>query len=259
RRFAQEHGSDPQAESKPMPEQNRLIDGWVRRNLAPAVAHAQLPPGLADDVLDLAARNSPGDAALTLQQSTNALAGAGRRRIAEDGQIGPETLAATRAQANQAGVDKLRENFALTAFRRGLDAMLQGSGEPAPDVFRRSVGRLYRDVRDDDGENALAADRAAPVAPRHEEVAALQDTVNDANRVYGVAENPLVVDGVLGPKTAAALGAAARAAGAERLADHLGKRLGIGDADLMDNPARGFAYALAEDGDEPYRGSRAHG
>lgn len=220
------------------------------------MAHERLPGGLAGDVLDHAARTTPREAALALQEGLNRLAGAAgfgktapafadgsAKRVAEDGWIGPETLAATEKHAAESGLGRVHEGVALAAFRRGLDALAGGatdSGE-APALFRRSIGRLYRDP-----DTA-----AAPpgMRPRHGEVAALQEAINDANRIFAFSDAPLAVDGDLGPKTGAALAAAARAAGSERLADHLGRRLGIGERDLLHDPARGLARALEDDDD----------
>lgn len=126
-------------------------------------------------------------------------------------------------------------------------------------MFRRSVGRLYRDADGSPvGGSALPHPTWASMSqPRQEEVATLQDALNDANRIFGFADQPLKVDGDLGPKTSAALVSAARAAGPERLADHVGKRLGIGEPDLMDNPARGFDYVLNDE--EKRRGADGYG
>jgi len=220
--------------------------------LAPAISHAQLPKGLADDVLDHAARLTPHAASLVLQQGLNRLAGPAEsgktppafadgtpKRVAEDGWICAETLTATQKHAAALGLDRVREAVTLASFQHGLDALAKGDigADEAPAVFRRGVGRLYRNP-DEAAPAGFAAPRptwASVSRPRHEEVAALQLSLNDANRVFGFADRPLKVDGELGPKTGAALAAAARAAGPERLADHLGKRLGIGEPDLMDN------------------------
>lgn len=267
RKFADEHRFDPRAKPALSKEQNELIAAWVGRVLAPAISHAQLPKGLADDVLDHAARMTPHAASLVLQQGLNRLAGPAEfgnmptvfadgtpKRVTEDGWIGPQTLTATQKHAAELGLDRVREAVALASFQHGLDALAKGDtgADEAPAVFRRSVGRLYRNP-----EEAAPAGFAAPrptwasvSRPRHEEVAALQLTLNDANRVFGFADGSLKVDGDLGAKTSAALVAAARAAGPERLTDHLGKRLGIGAPDLMDNPARGFDHALNDDEEE---------
>jgi hypothetical protein len=271
RRFADEHRFDPRAEPVLSKEQNKIVWAWVGRVLAPAISHAQLPKGLADDVLDHAARLTPHAASLVLQQGLNRLAGPAEfgktppgfadgtpKRVTEDGWIGPETLTATEKHAAELGLDRVREAVALASFQHGLDALARGDidEDEAPAVFRRSVGRLYRNP-----DGAAQAGFAAPhpawpslSRPRHAEVAALQESLNDANGVFGFADEPLKVDGDLGPKTGAALVAAARAAGPERLADHLGKRLGIGEPDLMDNPARGFDDALDGDDDDDERG-----
>ena len=258
RHFADEHRFDPIAQPAPSPEQNRIISAWVERTLAPAVAHARLPRALADDVLDHAARVTPHDAALALQQGLNRLAGAvefGRtppafadgtaKRVYEDGWIGPETLAATQKHGAESGPGRVREAVALASFQRGLDAIARGDADAgdAPAVFRHSVGRLFRDPARAAATSA-PSDWAAAARPRHEEVAALQESINDAGRVFGFGGEPLAIDGDLGPKTSAALVSAARAAGSERLADHVGKRLGIGERDLFDDPARGFGRAL---------------
>ena len=76
RRFADEHRFDPRAEPALSWEQNRIISAWVERVLAPAVAYAQLPKGLAGDVLDHAAATTAHDAGLVLQQALNRFAGA---------------------------------------------------------------------------------------------------------------------------------------------------------------------------------------
>ncbi len=258
RRFADEHRFDPRAEPRLSPEQNRIVSAWVQRALAPAVAHAQLPKGLGDDVLDQAARLTPHEAGLILQQGLNRLAGAiefgqtppafadgTAKRVAEDGWIGPQTLAATEKHAAEHGLVKVREAAALSAFQRGLDRLAKGedAAEEASSVFRHSVGRVFRDPDGDAGAFKISRPTWASVStPRHAEVAALQESLNDANRIFGFADEPLAVDGDLGPKTGAALVSAARAAGPERLADHVGKRLGIGEPDLFTNPARGFAF-----------------
>src|SRR5688572_2597070 len=104
-------------------------------------------------------------------------------------------------------------------------------------VFQSSVGRLYRNADDGAGTRPTWASVSAP---RHEEVATLQDALNEANRIFGFGDRRLKIDGDLGPKTSAALAAAARAAGPERLTDHVAKRFGIGEPGLMDNPARGL-------------------
>ena len=267
RRFADEHRFDPRAEPALSVEQNRIISTWVERVLAPAVAHAQLPKALGGDVLDQAARATPHEAGLALQQGLNRLAGApefGRtppafadgaaKRVTEDGWIGPETLAATEKHAAERGLGKVREAVALAAFQRGLDGLAKGNvgADEAPAVFRRSVGRLYGDP-DARPEGGFALPRptwASASTPRHKAVAALQESINDANRVFAFADEPLEVDGDLGPKTSAGLVSAARAAGSERLTDHLGKRLGIGEPGLIGNRARGFDYALENDEQE---------
>jgi lysozyme family protein len=257
RRFADEHRFDPSGISEPSQEQNRIMTTWVERTLGPAVAHARLPRALAGDVLDHAARTTPREAALALQEGLNRLAGTAgfgktapafadgsAKRVAEDGWIGPETIAAVEKHAAESGLGRMCERVALAAFRRGLDALGGGGTDAteAPAVFRRSIGRLYRDP---------SAPAAWPGSlPRHDEVAALQESINDANRIFAFAGEPLVVDGDLGPKTGAALVKAARAAGSERLTDHVGKRLGIGERDLLHNPARGFDRALEEEDDD---------
>jgi hypothetical protein len=257
RRFADEHRFDPSAEPALSREQNKIVSTRVERALGPAVAHERLPRGLAGDVLDHAARTTPHEAALALQEGLNRLTGAAQfgktapafadgsaKRVAEDGWIGPETLAAVEKHAAESGLGRMRESAALAAFRRGLDALAGGGTDAseAPAVFRRSIGRLYRDPS------------APPVwpgsRPRHDEVAALQESINDANRIFAFTAEPLVVDGDLGPKTGAALVKAARAAGSERLTDHVGKRLGIGERDLLHDPARGFGRALEEEDDD---------
>ena len=275
RKFAEEHRFDPRAEPALSGEQNKIISAWVERVLAPAISYADLPRGLAGDVLDHAARLTPHAAGLVLQKGLNRLAGTAgfgaappafadgaAKRVTEDGWIGPETLAGARNHAAESGIGKVREAVALAAFERGLDGLAKGvdGSDEVPAVFHRSIGRLSRAAGGAARSGGFAAPRpswASVSKPRHEDVATLQDALNDANRIFGFADQPLIVDGDLGPKTGAALVAAARAAGPERLADHLGKRLGIGEPDLMDNPARGFDDAL--DDDEEERDGEAHG
>lgn len=270
RKFADEHRFDPRAELALSGEQNKILSAWVERALAPAISYADLPEGLAGDVLDHAARLTPHAASLVLQKGLNRLAGTAAvgaaapaaadgaaKRVTEDGWIGPETLAAARNHAADSGIGKVREAVALAAFERGLDGLAKGEAGPdeAPSVFHRSIGRLFRAPDGAAGSGGFAASRPAWASvskPQHKHVATLQDALNGANRIFGFAGEPLKVDGDLGPKTGAALVAAARAAGPERLTDHLGKRFGIGEPDLMDNPARGFGYAL--DGEEEERG-----
>lgn len=132
-----------------------------------------------------------------------------------------------------------------------------GRGYLKYSLIRSADGRgthLYRDSERHpkfvlfEGTRAEVEERMT-AARETGEVAALQESRNDANRVFEFAGEPLAVDGDLGPKTGAALVDAARAAGPERLADHVGRRLGIGERDLLHDPARGFARALDEEDD----------
>jgi hypothetical protein len=157
--------------------------------------------------------------------------------------FGPETLAAARNHAAESGVGKVREAVALAAFERGIDGLAKGEVGPedAPAVFHHSIGRLFRAP----GGNSTGLASQGPASAslskaRHEGVAMLQGALNDANRVFGFADQPLEVDGDV------------------RLTDHLGRRLGIGEPDLMDNPARGFGYALGDEA-EPGHGKDGSG
>jgi hypothetical protein len=238
------HGFDPRA-GVTTSEQKESIRAWLADAVAPKLAAHALPAALGGDLLVRAARTSPTAAARVLQEGLNRF---GAPSVSVDGWVGPETLGALERRLDAHGADVVRGAVALGGLNRDLDAMAKGElrAETAPSVFRDGIGRLFGA-----GARVERSPAADPVfGPAHYferggEVRGTQRALNETAGIFQHLEAPLKVDGDFGPKTGAALVATTRAAGAERLTDHLGKRLGLGEPGLAADPARGFEPALA--------------
>lgn len=138
--------------------------------------------------------------------------------LADDGDPGPKTRGALRTAAARLGSAKIEEALALGRF----EAALRGLSDGAPmaglrEVTSTSFAELFRDP--------------AAVGPHipTEEGESLQMTVNDMGKVLLGPRGftALREDGIIGPKTEAALMRVLKAAGPRRLTETMGRNLGF--------------------------------
>jgi hypothetical protein len=248
------HGFDPRAATLTT-EQIKSVSDYLSGPLAGAIGRADLPGPLGDDLLLRATRTSAPATVRTLQEGLNRFGG---DAIPVDGRFGRATLGAFDRRAAEHGQDRVREAVALAGARRDLDGLGRGEirAEHAPTLFRDTVGRLFDEPSA--SRLGLGALFAAPARAWRPEALVTQRALNESNSIFGHSPENLVEDGDFGPKTGAVMTAAARAAGGERLSDHLGKRLDIGEPSLGRDRWRGFDHALgvnAEPGDAPAEGA----
>ena len=138
--------------------------------------------------------------------------------LADDGNPGPKTRAALRTAAARLGSAKVEEALALGRFEAALRSLAGGaSANGLREATSASVAELFRDP--------AAIDLQGPT----EEGESLQMTVNDLGKVLlgprgftGLRE-----DGIIGPKTEAALMRVLKAAGPRRLTETMGRNLGF--------------------------------
>ena len=138
--------------------------------------------------------------------------------LADDGDPGPKTRAALRTAAARLGSAKVEEALALGRFEAALRSLAGGaSANGLREAAAASFAELFRDPADVD-----------PQGPT-EEGESLQMTVNDLGTVLlgprgftGLRE-----DGIIGPKTEAALMRVLKAAGPRRLTETMGRNLGF--------------------------------
>ena len=138
--------------------------------------------------------------------------------LKDDGDAGPKTRGAMRTMAARLGTPKVEEALALGRFEAALRDLTQGSGETALDkTASDAFADLFRDPK------------AARPIPRTEEGESLQMSVNDLGRaLLGDQDFPLIrEDGVVGPKTEAAFKRVLAAAGPRRVAEAMGRNLGV--------------------------------
>ncbi|MAN79614.1 MAG: hypothetical protein CMM77_12545 [Rhodospirillaceae bacterium] len=138
--------------------------------------------------------------------------------LADDGDPGPKTRAALRTAAARLGAPKVEEAFALGRFEAALRGL---SGGAAPGGLRAATSGAFAD---------LFREPAAlgPHMPT-EEGESLQMTINDLGKVLLGPRGftSLREDGIIGPKTEAALGRVLKAAGPRRLTETMGRNLGF--------------------------------
>jgi hypothetical protein len=234
------YGTDPAATD----ETGRLMTPAARRpvNGTPVPARTidsmdltRAVGRLADRVADVAETRGSRDAVRFLQrgltllsQALTAAQGAGADRattpgpmfqdLKDDGDPGPKTRAALRTAAARLGSAKIEEALALGRFEAALRGLTGGA---SPGGLRAaasaSFAELFRDPQ--------AGDPQTPT----EEGESLQMSVNDLGKVllgpHGF--TALREDGIIGPKTEAALMRVLRAAGPRRLTETMGRNLGF--------------------------------
>jgi len=138
--------------------------------------------------------------------------------LADDGDPGPKTRAALRTAAARLGSAKIEEALALGRFEAALRGL---SGGASAEGLRETTSAAFAD---------LFRDPAAvgPQTPT-EEGESLQMSVNDLGKVLLGPRGftALREDGIIGPKTEAALMRVLRAAGPRRLTESMGRNLGF--------------------------------
>jgi len=140
------------------------------------------------------------------------------RDLVDDGDPGPKTRGALRTAAARLGTAKVEEALALGRFEAALGELAGGApAGGARDAAARAFAELFRDPEGD----------APPGAT--EEGESLQMSVNDLGRsLLGPRGfTALREDGIVGPKTEAALMRVLRAAGPRRLTEAMGRNLGF--------------------------------
>ncbi|HBC08261.1 MAG TPA: hypothetical protein DC046_11880 [Rhodospirillaceae bacterium] len=227
-------------------ETGRIVAPAARRPINAAPVPARTIDGvdlsraigrLAERVADISETQGPRDAVRFLQRgltilnqaATEAADSSGfedRARprgpmfqdLADDGDPGPKTRAALRTAAARLGSAKIEEALALGHF----EAALRGLTGGAPvgglrEATSASFGELFRDPATND-----------PQTPT-EEGESLQMTVNDLGKVLLGPRGftALREDGIIGPKTEAALSRVLKAAGPRRLTETMGRNLGF--------------------------------
>ncbi|MEQ9683463.1 MAG: hypothetical protein RLO49_12200 [Rhodospirillales bacterium] len=138
--------------------------------------------------------------------------------LADDGDPGPKTRAALRTSAARLGSAKIEEALALGRFEAALRGLTGGAPvDGLREATSASFGELFRDPATSD-----------PQTPT-EEGESLQMTVNDLGKVLLGPRGFTVLreDGIIGPKTEAALRRVLRAAGPRRLTETMGRNLGF--------------------------------
>ena len=138
--------------------------------------------------------------------------------LVDDGDPGPKTRAALRTAAARLGSPKIEEALALGSFEAALRGLADGtSASGLRDVTSASFAQLFRDPT-----------AVGPHIPT-EEGESLQMTVNDLGRVLLGPRGftALREDGIIGPKTEAALRRVLKAAGPRRLTEAMGRNLGF--------------------------------
>lgn len=138
--------------------------------------------------------------------------------LADDGDPGPRTRAALRMAAARLGAAKIEEALALGRFEAALRGLTNGtSAAGLRDVTSASFAELFRDPA-----------ATGPQIPT-EEGESLQMTINDLGKVLLGPRGftALREDGIIGPKTEAALMRVLRAAGPRRLTETMGRNLGF--------------------------------
>tara|TARA_R110002074_G_scaffold15733_4_gene53526 strand:+ start:3306 stop:4346 length:1041 start_codon:yes stop_codon:yes gene_type:complete len=164
--------------------------------------------------------------------------------LVDDGDPGPKTRAALRTAAARLGSPKIEEALALGSFETALRGLAHGtSASGLRDVTSASFAELFRDP--------------AAVGPHipTEEGESLQMTVNDLGKVLLGPRGftALREDGIIGPKTEAALRRVLKAAGPRRLTESMGRNLGFF---LFEPPKPGrrslLQSAAGSDGGHPF-------
>lgn len=234
------YGPDP-AETD---ETGRLMTPAARRPINADAVPAHTVDGmdlsravgrLAERVADIAETQGSRDAVRFLQRGLSILnqavteasggspdrvpsAGPMFQDLADDGDPGPKTRAALRTVAARLGSPKIEEALALGRFEAALRGLAGGaSAAGLREITSASFAELFRDP--------------AAIGPHipTEEGESLQMTVNDLGKVLlgprgftGLRE-----DGIVGPKTEAALMRVLKAAGPRRLTETMGRNLGF--------------------------------
>jgi peptidoglycan hydrolase-like protein with peptidoglycan-binding domain len=138
--------------------------------------------------------------------------------LIDDGEPGPKTRAALRTAAARLGSAKVEEALALGRFEATLHDFAGGtSPEGLRTATSASFAELFRDP--------AALDAQTPT----EEGESLQMSVNDLGKVLLGPRSftALREDGLIGPKTEAALMRVLKAAGPRRLTESMGRNLGF--------------------------------
>lgn len=261
------YGTDP-AEAD---ETGRLITPAARRAVNAAPVPARTVDGidlsravgrLAERVADIAETQGSRDAVRFLQRGltilNHAVTEAGGsdgtapgpadgpmfQDLVDDGDPGPKTRAALRRAAARLGSPKIEEALALGSFEAALRGLADGtSASGLRDVTSASFAELFRDPT-----------AVGPHIPT-EEGESLQMTVNDLGRVLLGPRGftALREDGIIGPKTEAALRRVLKAAGPRRLTESMGRNLGFFLFEPPKPGRRSLLQSAAEsDGGHPF-------
>ncbi|MCF3628169.1 hypothetical protein RJ527_08840 [Thalassospiraceae bacterium LMO-SO8] len=234
------YGTDP-ADAD---ETGRLLAPTARRTINGTPVPARTIDGmdltravgrLAERVADVAETQGSRDAVRFLQrgltilnQAATAAQGAGADRapapgpmfqdLKDDGDPGPKTRAALRTAAARLGSAKIEEALALGRFEAALRGLAGGA---SPDGLRAATSASFAELFRD----PAAGDPQTPT----EEGESLQMSVNDLGKVLLGPRGftALREDGIIGPKTEAALMRVLRAAGPRRLTETMGRNLGF--------------------------------
>lgn len=139
-------------------------------------------------------------------------------RVAEDGEVGPQTRGALRRALAKFGLGKVKEGLALGRFRDYAKGGVSGDYGDLDKASDETLGRLYRDPEAKLGKTS----------PRME-VEALQETVNQlGSETYGPESwDPVQVDGWIGDETKAAFNLVAKSVHPDRFAKRLAENLGL--------------------------------
>jgi lysozyme family protein len=234
------YGADP-ADAD---ETGRLMAPAARRAVNAAPVPARTVDGmdlsravgrLAERVADVAETQGSRDAVRFLQrgltmlsQALTASQGAGTDRsptpgpmfqdLRDDGDPGPKTRAALRMAAARLGSAKIEEALALGRFEAALRGMADGA---LVGNLRKATSAAFAELFRDPAAVGLHIPT--------EEGESLQMSVNDLGKVLLGPRGftALREDGIIGPKTEAALKRVLKAAGPRRLTETMGRNLGF--------------------------------
>ena len=164
--------------------------------------------------------------------------------LVDDGMPGPKTRTALRRAAARLGTPKVEEGLALGRFEETLKRLSRGD---LPDGIKPAAAEAFAALfRDPDQRTHKGA--------ATEEGESLQMTINDIGpALLGTQDfTALREDGVIGPKTEAALKRVLAAAGPRRMTEAMGKNLGFfqfeapapGRRSLLHSPGSGQTESL---------------